>query len=94
MITKDHNEKEVRTYEWQLREKNALTWEQLNWRRYTVANKCQGDEELFMQEYPSTPEEAFISSGRPKFNIPALRKYQTITKDPIRSGYSSGQTEL
>jgi hypothetical protein len=89
MVTKDHNEKEVRTYEWQLKEKNELTWEQLNWRRYTVANKCQGDEELFMQEYPSTPEEAFISSGRPKFNIPALRKYQTITKEPIRTGYLS-----
>lgn len=86
-IIKDSNGKDVRTYEYQLKEKFDLTWEQLNWRRYTIANKCQGDEELFMQEYPSTPEEAFISSGRPKFNISALRKYQTITKPPIRRGY-------
>lgn len=83
----DASGKVVRTYEYDLMMKNNLTLEQLNWRRYTVANKCQGDEELFMQEYPSTPEEAFISSGRPKFNIPALRKYQTITKEPLKRGY-------
>ncbi len=40
-----------------------------------------------MQEYPSTPEEAFISSGRPKFNISALKKYQSLTKPPIKRGY-------
>lgn len=77
----------VRTYEWELREKHGLTWEQLNWRKYTVQNKCQGDDILFMQEYPSTAEEAFISSGRPKFSIRSLRKYQTATKKPIRRGY-------
>jgi hypothetical protein len=87
MVTQDNNGNPVYTYEKLLRDKHNLTWEQLNWRRYTVANKCQGDEELFMQEYPSTPEEAFISSGRPKFNIPALRKYQTITKPPVKRGY-------
>jgi hypothetical protein len=86
-VTKDSNGNNVYTYEKLLKDKQGLTWEQLNWRRYTIANKCQGDEELFMQEYPSTPEEAFISSGRPKFNIPALRKYQTITKEPIARGY-------
>lgn len=86
-ITKDGSGNDVHTYEYLIKEKHGLTWEQLNWRRYTVANKCQGDEELFMQEYPTTPEEAFISSGRPKFNIPALRKYQTITKPPLRTGY-------
>jgi hypothetical protein len=77
----------LRTYEWELKEKFDLTWEQLNWRKNTIQNKCQGDEMLFMQEYPSTPEEAFISSGRPKFSIKALKKYQTITKEPIRRGY-------
>jgi hypothetical protein len=87
----------VRTYEYELMTKNNLTPEQMNWRRWAVANKCQGDEELFMQEYPSTPEEAFISSGRPKFSIKSLRKYQTITKEPKR-GYlrenSEGKIEL
>lgn len=87
IVTQDVNGNEVRTYEWDLMQKHDLTYEQLNWRRYTIQNKCQGDEILFMQEYPSTPEEAFISSGRPKFNIRSLRDYQSRTKPPIRTGY-------
>ena len=62
-------------YERNLMETNKLTPEQMNWRKYTIANKCQGDVELFMQEYPSTPEEAFIASGRPVFNTASVRKY-------------------
>jgi hypothetical protein len=85
-VSVDVNGNETHTYEYELMQKNGLTYEQLNWRRYTIANKCQGDEMLFMQEYPATAEEAFISSGRPKFSIKALKKYQTITKEPKR-GY-------
>ena len=85
-INKDVNGNEFRTYEYDLMQKHGLTLEQLNWRRWAIANKCQGDETLFMQEYPATPEEAFISSGRPKFNIKALKKYQTITT-PSKKGY-------
>lgn len=87
MVTKDSNGNAVYTYEAELMAKFNLTFEQMNWRRYTIANKCQGDEILFMQEYPATPEESFISSGRPKFSIKALKKYQTITKEPIKRGY-------
>lgn len=83
----DNNGRVVQTYEKQIMDKHELTYEQLNWRRYTIANKCQGDEELFMQEYPSTPEEAFISTGRPRFTIKSLKKYQTITKEPKKRGY-------
>lgn len=68
-------------YEINLMEKENLTLEQMNWRRRTIQNKCAGDEELFFQEYPSTPEEAFIASGRPVFNIKALRKYLNHTTD-------------
>jgi hypothetical protein len=85
-ISTDINGNKVHTYEYELMNKHKLTFEQMNWRKHTIANKCQGDESLFMQEYPSTPEEAFISSGRPKFSIKALKKYQTITKEPQR-GY-------
>lgn len=84
--TKDISGNIINSYEYDLMIKNNLTYEQLNWRKYTVANKCQGDDMLFMQEYPSTPEEAFISSGRPKFSIKALKKYQTIQQVPSR-GY-------
>lgn len=86
------NEKEyflstLNDYEKELMAKNNLTPEQMNWRKYTIANKCQGDVELFMQEYPSTPEEAFIASGRPVFNIPAVRKYLTHAERGITKGY-------
>ena len=84
---KDSQGNNVRTYECDLMDKHGLTYEQMNWRKHTMANKCQGDEMLFMQEYPSTPEEAFISTGRPKFSIKALKKYQTITKEPLFRGY-------
>jgi hypothetical protein len=87
IVTKDYKGDPVHTYEWELMQKFSLTPEQLNWRRWTVKNKCQGDEILFMQEYPSTAEEAFISSGRPKFSIKALKKYQTITREPEKRGY-------
>lgn len=84
---------EIRSYEYEIMVKYGLSLEQLNWRRYTIQNKCQGDEILFMQEYPITAEEAFISSGRPKFSIKALRKYQTITKEPIERGYLMEQPD-
>ncbi len=83
---KDVSGNTVNTYEHDLMLKNNLTFEQLNWRKYTIANKCQGDDELFMQEYPSTPEEAFLSTGRPKFSIKVLKKYQLLSKKPKR-GY-------
>ena len=38
---------------------------QLLWRRKKIAKTGR---QLFMQEYPCTPEEAFIASGRPVFN--------------------------
>jgi len=45
-----------------------LDLEQLNWRRYVIANKCGGDIRIFHQEFPSTPEEAFISTGKKVFD--------------------------
>lgn len=75
------------TYEHNLKEKFNLSYEQLNWRRHTIRNKCQGDEVLFMQEYPATPEEAFISTGRPRFNNQILQKYISMTEKPKIVGY-------
>jgi hypothetical protein len=48
--------------------KHKCSVEQLAWRRWMIPNKCQNDIDIFHQEYPSTVEEAFISSGRPVFN--------------------------
>lgn len=43
----------------------GLDDEQLVWRRRKISANGR---ELFMQEYPCTPDEAFIASGRPVFN--------------------------
>jgi len=64
-----------------------LTPEQLHWRRRCIANKCNGSIEQFHQEYPSIPEEAFIASGRPKFNQQSLKKYKEKQERPIMKGY-------
>ncbi|NCC19217.1 MAG: hypothetical protein EOM29_09790 [Bacteroidia bacterium] len=42
--------------------------EQLRWRRWCIDNNCSGDLSLFKQEYPATPEEAFIATGDPVFD--------------------------
>jgi hypothetical protein len=57
------------TDEPRLVEKFGCTPEQLYWRRTAIVDKAQGKLELFRQEYPSTPEEAFIASGKHVFSI-------------------------
>ena len=51
---------------------NQLSEAQLRWRRWCLAANCGGDENVFAQEYPASPEEAFLTSGRPVFNMRAL----------------------
>ena len=58
-----------------------LTYEQLKWRRWCIANNCNADIEQFQQEYPSTPEEAVIATGRPRFNVTKLKKYLRHTEE-------------
>lgn len=41
--------------------------DRLAWRRWAIVNKCQNDALKFMQEYPATPEEAFLASGQNVF---------------------------
>lgn len=48
--------------------------ENIAWRRWAIVNLARGDMALFMQEYPSTPEEAFITTGRPIFSHLHLKK--------------------
>lgn len=64
----------------------GLTDGQLAWRRWCMASNCGGDLDLFHQEYPMTPEEAFIASGRPVFNVAALDRVMQLVKPPLRVG--------
>ena len=51
--------------ETEIQEKFNLTLGQLAWRRREVG---ESGLDLFKQEYPSVPEEAFLTTGRPVFN--------------------------
>jgi hypothetical protein len=53
---------------------DGVSLEQLNWRRYTIQNNLNGDEKKFQQEFPYSPDEAFIASGRPYFAVTQIRK--------------------
>jgi len=55
-------------------ERFDVTWEQMHWRRRTLQDKCNGDVSKFRQEYPSDPEECFLMSSRPRFQIEVLKE--------------------
>lgn len=77
----------VRSEEYLLQKQFGLTLEQLNWRKYTIANKCGGSVDIFKQEYPSTPQEAFIASGRPRFDLNVVKQYELAAEKPITTCY-------
>lgn len=56
----------------ELAETYGLDDEQLAWRRWCIATQCGGDIELFHQEYPASPDEAFIATGRCCFDKAAI----------------------
>ncbi len=45
----------------------------LTWRRYVIRNDLRNDVLLFHQEYPTTPEEAFLSTGKNVFPASHLK---------------------
>jgi hypothetical protein len=58
----------------ELQELYNLTLEQLNWRRETIKTKCNGDVDIYCQEYPSSDDEAFLTSGRPVYDRMKIAK--------------------
>lgn len=70
-----------------IKRKYGLSNEQLAWRRWCIANNCGGDVEKFHQEYPITPEEAFISSGNSVFNKKAVTERLAQSPRPLKRGY-------
>lgn len=49
---------------------------QLAWRRHKLNQDLMGDIDLFHQEYPATPEEAFLSTGRPYFDRQSMARFR------------------
>lgn len=73
----------------ELKDTFNLSLEQLTWRRWCIANNCGGDLNQFKQEYPMTPEEAFITSGTPVFDKPKLILRIESAPKPLKIGYFS-----
>lgn len=75
--------------EQQLKENYNLTNDQLEWRRWCIRNNCNSDINLFKQEYPICPEEAFLSTGECVFDkqiiINRLAELKN-GKGPIKQG--------
>jgi len=70
----------------ELRERFGLDGEQLQWRRWCIANNCHGDERLFRQEYPSYPEEAFLTSGAAVFDNELVDRRLRDAPEPVKVG--------
>lgn len=86
-LTLDNEEKD-------LLEHYKVSLEQLNWRRWCIKNNCTNDIDKFHQEYPAYPDEAFIASGRPRFNTAVLKQYRVASKTPIKIGYLNDKFEF
>lgn len=70
-----------------LKEIYNLTNDQLEWRRWCIRNNCQNDIEQFKQEYPSCPEEAFVSTGKCIFEKQKIIDRLRVVPKPIKQGY-------
>lgn len=75
--------------------KYGLDTRSLRWRRNIINTKLHGNVEMFHQEYPCTPSEAFISTGLPAFNSVSLLKQQANIKPaPARGVINNGKFAL
>ncbi len=65
----------------ELNERNQynLTLRQLRWRRWEIDNNCGGSVETFHQEHPGNVREAFLTSGRPRFDHASLARHRIVT---------------
>lgn len=77
-----------------LKELYNLTDDQLEWRRWCIRNNCQGSVEQFHQEYPSSPDEAFISTGRCIFDKEQIIERLKRVPKPIKQGFFVYNEEL
>lgn len=66
------------------RERYSLSWEQLRWRRWCIANNCGGSRDMFRQEYPANPDEAFLHSGSGVFDIALVIRRREEAAPPVR----------
>lgn len=61
-------------------ERFALTLGQVAWRRLAIDKECEKSPEIFEQDYPSTWETAFLTSGDLRFNASGMEAMRKIAK--------------
>lgn len=69
-------------YERMLMREYKATASQIAWFRWCLEAKCGGSIYKWRQEYPSSPEEAFVSTGNPAFDFEELALAQRHAKQP------------
>ena len=74
-------EMELTTEEWELLEKYDLDNDQLYWRRLKIG---ESGERKFKQEYPSSPEEAFLVTGNSVFDQEKVNNIAVHAPDYVR----------
>lgn len=65
-----------------------VSLEQLEWRRWCIRNNCGNDINVFKQEYPINPEEAFLSSGSCFFNKEqVIKRINELKVTPVKGQF-------
>ena len=76
----------------EMRDAYRLTDEQLQWRRWCIANKCGGSRDMFHQEYPANPDEAFLHSGTGVFdNEQIVLRLERLPSPAGRGEFTDGE---
>lgn len=76
----------------ELRDTYRLTDEQLQWRRWCIANNCGGSLDMFRQEYPASPGEAFLHSGTGVFdNEQIVLRLERLPSPAGRGEFANGE---
>ena len=76
----------------ELRDAYRLTDEQLQWRRWCIANNCGGSLDMFRQEYPASPGEAFLHSGTGVFdNEQIVLRLERLPSPAGRGEFTDGE---
>ena len=76
----------------ELRDTYRLTDEQLQWRRWCIANNCGGSLDMFRQEYPASPGEAFLHSGTGVFdNEQIVLRMERLPSPAGRGEFTDGE---
>ena len=76
----------------EMRDAYRLTDEQLHWRRWCIANTCGGSLDMFRQEYPASPGEAFLHSGTGVFdNEQIVLRLERLPSPAGRGEFTDGE---